>query len=183
MDKFDLQIMHPLLSIQTILQVQISLEINQHSTAYLHLVLSDDRILKKFNALHQSSIAVKQGDTPLFYGIIQNAEISHEVQFTHITIQAISGTWLMDQDCKQRSFQNTSMCYAELVDKVCCTYQGYHAMMESNSDETIGIPLIQYEETDWAFLQRVASHQNAVLQQFQLRMQISSLTKPCKDIR
>ena len=69
----------------------------------------------------------------------------------------------MDQDCKQRSFQNTSMSYATLVDKVCCAYSDYHAMVESGADETIDIPLIQYEETDWAFLQRVASRQNAVL--------------------
>lgn len=163
MDKFDLQIIHPLLSVQTILQVQISLGINQHSTVYLHLVLSDDSILKKLNVLYQSAIGVKQGDTALFYGIIHNAEISQESQFTHIIIQAISGTWLMDQDCKQRSFQNTSMSYATLVDKVCCAYSDYHAMVESGADEAIGIPLIQYEETDWAFLQRVASRQNAVL--------------------
>ena len=163
MDRFDIQVIHPLLNIQTILQVQISLEINQHSTASLHLVLSDDSVVKRFNALNQSPIGVKQGDTPLFYGIIRNAEVRQEAQFTHIIIQSISGTWLMDQDCKQRSFQHTAMTYADLVNKVCSTYSGYHAMMESDTNETIGIPLIQYEETDWAFLQRVASRQNAVL--------------------
>ncbi|GJM74468.1 hypothetical protein HMSSN036_66840 [Paenibacillus macerans] len=56
-----------------------------------------------------------------------------------------------------------NMRYREVVDEVLSPYR--HQLQENAFDtsRSIGKLLLQYEETDWEFLERVASHAGAVL--------------------
>ncbi|UHA73171.1 DUF6531 domain-containing protein [Paenibacillus sp. 481] len=103
-------------------------------------------------------------DYPLFLGQMHQLEL-HEVQGNDIVeMTVISHTYQMDSEQKCRSFQQISMSYHEVIDEVLGAYpkQLYRADAFDVS-VSLGRLLLQYEETDWEFLQRVASHAGAML--------------------
>ncbi|WP_334076234.1 DUF6531 domain-containing protein, partial [Paenibacillus sp. A14] len=101
-------------------------------------------------------------DYPLFLGQLHQLEL-HEVQNNqHIELVVISPTYQLDIERKSRSFQQLNMRYREVIDEVLSPYS--HRLQENAFDTSrpIGKLLLQYEETDWEFLRRVASHAGAV---------------------
>lgn len=92
----------------------------------------------------------------LFDGVIHDAEYVEEGRLATLKICAFSHTWKMDIRRKSRSFQNIHMTYADVAQAV---LQEYDADMRWNiSDRQLAHPLIQYQETDYSFLQRILSH-------------------------
>ncbi|RRJ54792.1 RHS repeat protein [Paenibacillus oralis] len=102
-------------------------------------------------------------DYPLFLGQLHQLDL-HEVQNNqHVELVVISPTYQLDIERKSRSFQQMNMRYREVIDEVLSPYR--HQLQENAFDtsRSIGKLLLQYEETDWEFLERVASHAGAVL--------------------
>lgn len=92
----------------------------------------------------------------LFAGIFECVELKQEGQYALLTVRAISCTREMDIEKKSRSFQNLSMTYRDVAERV---VQGYDAEMSWNlADKQLEYPLIQYNETDYCFLKRILSH-------------------------
>lgn len=92
----------------------------------------------------------------LFLGIIEHAELKEEGQYAVLSVQAVSYTWKMDIERKSRSFQNMADTYGDVARKIA---QEYGADMIWNvPDKPLEYPLIQYNETDYAFLKRILSH-------------------------
>lgn len=95
----------------------------------------------------------------LFVGIMKNVELEEEGQYAQLSVEAVSYTWKMDIERKSRSFQNLSMTYKDIVNKV---IQKYRANLTWNiPDKQLEYPLIQYKETDYCFIKRILSHLGA----------------------
>ena len=56
-----------------------------------------------------------------------------------------------------------SMTYQEVLDCVVGQYQSGHALMNIGAGTAIGEPIVQYQETDWEFVKRLASHFHGVV--------------------
>lgn len=92
----------------------------------------------------------------LFLGLIEHAELKEEGQYAVLSVQAVSYTWKMDIERKSRSFQNMADTYGDVARKI---VQEYGAdMMWNVPDKPLQYPLVQYNETDYAFLTRILSH-------------------------
>ena len=91
----------------------------------------------------------------LFNGIIQDVHIFAENGTKQAIVMAKTSSIRMDRERRSRSFQDTGMTYAQIIDRVLAGYGG-NAFGEKASLKT-GIPVVQYEETDWQFLKRMAS--------------------------
>lgn len=82
-------------------------------------------------------------------------------EINEIEVIAHSATLLLDDKLKSRSFQNVSMTYKEVVNIVLKDTKNASGLFSVGMDTPIGKPLIQYLETDWEFIKRLASHFNA----------------------
>lgn len=95
--------------------------------------------------------------TTIYYGIIQRVEITEEGGMCIAHITAASTTSVMDSSRKKRSFQNINDTYADVIKKIVSQYDGA-SLIWHGKDRAIERPFIQYEETDWEFIRRIASN-------------------------
>ncbi len=99
----------------------------------------------------------------IFNGFLEKAEFCIESGYTGIKAEFISWSALLDRERKSRSFQNPEITYGQAAGEVFKGYQDGVLLWKAGQGRRIGIPVIQYEETDWEFLIRVASHFRTVV--------------------
>ena len=99
-----------------------------------------------------------QGNTAgaLFSGYPEKVEIKEERGYRIADIQAVSGTILLDQKKSNRVFQKKVQTYMGIAGIVTADTE-HSACILPGSDMRTGGTLIQYQETDWRFLKRMAS--------------------------
>lgn len=94
---------------------------------------------------------------PLYSGIVQSAEAKEENGLRIICLQLSSGSILLDMEKKSRSYQNTGMSYGGVINETLAPWNTAAIYPSSLSGTAIGFPVIQYQETDWQFVKRMAS--------------------------
>ena len=82
-------------------------------------------------------------------------EIKEERGYRIADIQAVSGTILLDQKKSNRVFQKKVQTYMGIASTVTADTE-HSACILPGSDMRTGGTLIQYQETDWRFLKRMA---------------------------
>lgn len=97
----------------------------------------------------------------LFSGVVRQVDIFLDGGVYHIRVSAFSASYLLDMQAKSRSFQDIGMTYKDVVLQVLADTPHAHAIFSVGADTPIGTPLIQYKETDWEFIRRLASHFNS----------------------
>ena len=148
----------------SVVQLQIVQAINEHAEMQINGLVPEDireSYLKEFEV--NKPIQVEKGDVTLFNGIIVELEVTHINSKYYISIRALSHTYIMDVVKKKRSFQDTEMKFGDLVEVVISQYGKTNFMDMVTNDALIKKPIIQYKETDWEFLKRMASRFYTVL--------------------
>lgn len=103
--------------------------------------------------------AVKEGKRILlFSGVISEISLHSESLYDTVAITAYSLSWFMDLEKKSRSFQGEHS-VLNFIQKIC--RENSFMFLCTAEDEETEAPFIQYRETDWEFLLRVASHLHA----------------------
>ncbi|MFI8711303.1 hypothetical protein [Brevibacillus brevis] len=100
---------------------------------------------------------------PIFMGRLDHVEIKVVRDIHYVTIKAVSHTYALDLSVKTRSFQQVNRLYRDVVDEIMSVYHGGDVIDQAFDDRQQGKYIMQYEETDWTFLKRIASHVGAVL--------------------
>lgn len=109
-------------------------------------------------------MAVSQDNSyPLFVGIIEKMKLQVKNGTCIMYLKLISGTYLMDNLKKMRSFQNSDSTFDQLLDICNEDYNKSGRIMTIGKGRPIGQFLMQYKETDWVFLKRLASMNNTVV--------------------
>lgn len=150
-------------NLEAIKSLKIETNINEHAVLKLTGILKNESKDNDINLTTNNKIIevyyVENKSITLFYGVVTNIEISVELDVYMINIEAKSMSYLMDIKSKSKSFQDISMTTHNLIKSIMKEY--------SNSNYILNIPneqvkelLIQYEETDWEFLMRIASKYN-----------------------
>ncbi|KNY30468.1 contractile injection system protein, VgrG/Pvc8 family [Pseudobacteroides cellulosolvens] len=154
--------------IKTILNLRMEKSINDHAKIYISGIISDENKAKYVEqATIKDVIEVTQTDdnsatTKLFKGIVTEIQIKAARGVYYIDIVGASSTFNMDIKLKRRSFQDKNMAYTDLVKKVIADYPGDSIDIAAKGKKLEKF-IIQYDETDWAFLRRMASHFNTGL--------------------
>ncbi len=100
---------------------------------------------------------------PFFVGELHQVDIKFVHNLYHVVLEGISHTYDFDKRKKNRSFQQTDRTYADIIKEILAGYsEGDHLDYAFYTKQT-GSFLMQYEETDWQFLKRLASHAGAEL--------------------
>lgn len=150
--------------IKVVQDIQMEWKPNEHGRLFIRGLVDDqDQVNAVLKASTDDQVQVFDGETKIFSGLIANVQTKHHNGIYSIELEAISGTSRLDAQKRRRSFQNKNMTYGELVKSVLKAYAGYDVIQLVGENEPIGEPIIQYDETDWEFLKRMASHLQSVV--------------------
>ena len=138
--------------VMEIRQFHMEIRANAHPSFYLEGMLSEE----------DGEEGIGAGSRLLFAGILDEAEVIQEGRGYGIIMRGAAATRLLDCRKKNRSFQDVSMTYRQVMEQVAADTPGasLHFHVE---DREIGQPLYQLEETDWGFLKRLAGHLGTAL--------------------
>lgn len=92
----------------------------------------------------------------LFSGILSDICLEKNSGVDFVRIEGKSYSWLMDLTKRSRSFQDAQMSYQAMAETVMKDYPGSRLVF-TEPETSIGRLIVQYEETDWAFLKRTMS--------------------------
>lgn len=154
--------------LKQLVELNLVQKINDHTRLYFKGVLEEEF---KERPIHNTSletrVELRQLDydftnTLLFKGIVSHLEIKAVHDVYYIEGEAVSLTQMLDVKLKSRSFQNSQMTYEELIKQVVEEYDG-SINDEVSEKKQISKVIMQYHETDWQFLKRLASRFNTGL--------------------
>ena len=128
----------------------------EHARGNFRLLLSENET--GINSMNAPIQLLGQGNTAgaLFSGYPEKVEIKEERGYRIADIQAVSGTILLDQKKSNRVFQKKAQTYMGIANTITADTE-HSACILPGSDMRTGGTLIQYQETDWNFLKRMAS--------------------------
>lgn len=143
-------------------KIKLVQRINNHAKMYLTAVLTGEEPEKYVEAMDTGAglmLSYQDDDdkrTLLFKGLISQVRIKMVADVAHLVAEAVSYTIKLDEETRSRSFQNKNMTYKALLDKVLARYKEANCTHPLR-DENIQHFTLQYDETDWEFLKRMAS--------------------------
>jgi len=94
----------------------------------------------------------------VFRGKLETVSARRENGLFYLYLEAWSYTMDWDRVKKSRSFQNGALTYMEVVQRVLSGYGQSGVTDHATGGACIPEFLLQYEESDWVFLRRLASH-------------------------
>ncbi|MBG9943115.1 contractile injection system protein, VgrG/Pvc8 family [Brevibacillus formosus] len=146
-----------------LVELTITKKINEHARLTFTGIVPEelkDSYVEMTEA--QTPIEISQVDndgnaTPLFAGIVLEIGIKAVRDVYYLYVEAVSPTYNLDVKRKSRSFQNKAMTYGSLLKTIAGEYPGMDIMDMASNGGKLGSFTMQYQETDWQFLKRLAS--------------------------
>lgn len=157
-------------TIKALQQLEINEILNQHASMHITALLYDEQQDSDiYNTQAGSQIKLQQKgeqEQLLFQGVVKKITIEKRQGVYWLTIDALSNTYLLDIKKSSQSFQDVNMTYIDMIKKVLEPYQGSDVIDNATEGKAIQNFIMQYMETDWAFIKRVASHFQAAIVPF-----------------
>ncbi|MCL1873565.1 MAG: hypothetical protein FWF85_05565 [Clostridiales bacterium] len=143
-------------------ELRIEKNLNEHATLYVKGVAKKDwKILPVTDATEYTNIKCEADGNVFFSGVLRNVATTRIDDVYYLEAYAVSHTIKLDTKRHKRAFQDSGSTYRDIVEAIIGEGGGsvkYHA--DPQSVEKI---LVQYDETDWQFALRLASHTQDVL--------------------
>lgn len=150
-----------------ITDLKIERKINEHARMFIRGIIDsskgDDYVERaNDNSFIKASVKDNKNNVKdLFQGIIINISINSSNDVKVLEIEALSQTFLMDIKKKKRTFQNPNYTYRDVIDIINSSYGNVQIMYDAEESSEKNIFVVQYEETDWQLILRLASYFNA----------------------
>ncbi|WP_339278457.1 RHS repeat-associated core domain-containing protein [Paenibacillus sp. FSL W8-0426] len=149
--------------------LQIMHRMNEHSSIRIRAVIHEKGVdgAQELTTNDKVKVYIASEDglekeTCLFAGIVLQATVEHVQGIFYVDMVAVSHTYKLDTEWRKRSYQNQQKTYAEVIRKVLEPYAGA-SLTNAMPDTTTGQMLLQYQETDWEFILRLASRLGTVI--------------------
>lgn len=146
-----------------IMEAELRITPNEHAIAHIRGTI-DEELESEYLSLAQTDleVTISQTDengmpTIMYVGIVDNMEITNLNGQTVMDLWLVSSTRLMDLVKHTRTYQDASMVYNDLLATL-GDYPGYYYSMRVGDGAALGELITQFEETDWEFIIRLASH-------------------------
>lgn len=152
-----------------ILTLEINKVINDHATVQIVGRIKEEledeyvEMAQTGKWLIVSAFDPMDGETIVFKGIIDQISIQVENRERKITINGISASCQMDMKKQRQTFQDANMTYQSLLAQLDKHYDKCLAYMSIGRETLLSDLIVQYDETDWQFLKRLAGHFNSFL--------------------
>lgn len=148
--------------ITKVLQCEMHNEMSMHPRARLICeVPKDIRMLELTKGDSQINIEKSGTKEIIFAGYVEEIELAErQLGYYVLDLQLIGGSILLDQEKRYRSYQDVSLMHKDVIEKVALDTPNVILYSELMEDKAISKPLIQFGESDWEFIKRVASRLN-----------------------
>ncbi|WP_081391273.1 GH-E family nuclease [Paenibacillus peoriae] len=151
-------------------QLRITRAVNDHAYLYVSGMLSEEQGAACVGQdMEQEPIVIRQLDEQgqsirrLFHGLVTRMSV-HCIRGVYtFELEAASHSYQMDIKTKRRSYQDIHRTYDDLVTTMVRKYMYGDAIDTVTNYTELGTFVLQYEETDWAFLKRLVSRFGSVL--------------------
>lgn len=151
-------------------KLEIIQQVNEHAVLELVAVLKEESEIKyarNVNAFETIEIYVEDKERKtVFVGFMKSIRIKQIEKSNYLYIQGVSATYKTDLKIKSRSFQDINITYKSMIQEILYSdedYIGADLYDNITNNASIGKFIMQYKETDWQFIKRMASHFNAVI--------------------
>ncbi len=150
-------------------ELKIVKEINQHAQAVVRGILdkdTDEELLKAIPANVVVTIKAESTNQEviIFKGIIGKISLKIENGLRILRLWSYSHTYLLDKKKQTRIFQNTKSSFSEMIKYIGSINHARAIYTEGKGkSKSTGRFIIQYGETDWEFLKRIASMIHTVI--------------------
>ncbi len=155
------------LPILSILNLEIRIKENEHGSLRIKAVGNKEYKDDLENNLHKDKLSIvvleKDSNIVLFSGKIEELEISQVKDYCEIYLVAYTNTIRMDREERKISYQDVELTYDQILEIVATRNSKAKYMQNVDRFRQIKFPIIQYEETDWDFVKRLASHFQTVV--------------------
>lgn len=155
---------------QHIEKLQITRAINDHAYLMVSGMLSEEQGAACIGQnMEEEPIVIRQLDEQgqsirrLFHGIVTRLSVHCRRGVYTFELEAASHSYQMDIKLKKRSYQDIHRTYDDLVTTMVRKYMYGDAIDTVTGHAKLDVFVLQYEETDWAFLKRLASRFGSVL--------------------
>ncbi|MDQ0049237.1 hypothetical protein J2T18_003538 [Paenibacillus polymyxa] len=156
--------------LQTINELRIERKLNDHARLKISGWIDEeqrDHYIEQDQDNEPVIIRTKtdngQPERVLFHGLLVRAETQMVRGIYYVELEAVSHTIQLDITPVTRSYQHTLMPYEKLIRQIIQKYSQAD-VIDNITDSTILHEFtLQYRETDWAFLKRMASRFGTVL--------------------
>lgn len=142
--------------------------VNEHVTAHVSGYIADqdtDELVLRCGEKEQVSIYAKDESGArecLFRGMVKQISISEVNGLKKLTLDAISYSSQLERREWIRTFQNRKQSYRDVAEYI-SSKNSNSLFIYTMGSQKIGRMVVQYKETDWDFLKRLAAMQNTVI--------------------
>ncbi len=160
----DVRIRLSLVNFIDIMECRITKKVNNHGSAVIkgHIEeKAEGPLLQDTAEIRSASLSIQdeEGESQvIFAGIVESIAVRTEAGVKCAAVTLTGATRLLDGKERTRTFQNASMTYDGVMKQVAGTYPGLQYIMGSGGQASLHDFLVQYKETDWDFIKRIASH-------------------------
>lgn len=155
--------------LKDLVELKMVRRFNEHATLCLTGIIpgeKKDEYIRETDA--QTPIEVDLvdeagGAKPLFKGFVTNICVRAVREIYYLHLETVSASKILDIQLKDRSFQDINRSYTDLIKQVIADYPGADVIDNVSNDAKTGRLIVQYRETDWQLLIRLASHFNSGL--------------------
>ena len=102
------------------------------------------------------------GEIILFNGVLTDVSVESQHQFHTMTIEVKTGTYLLDQIPHTRTFHQDDFTYQSVIE-TCLEGEGGQFIMQEKQSEQTGQFTVQYRESNWSFIKRLAHRLGVVI--------------------
>jgi hypothetical protein len=152
-----------------ILDVSIKRGVNCHGSARVKGIIDEDMEGKYIEmSLSDTPVTIFAEDfdgqrRDLFQGVLEDMEIKVENGLNTMELSIMPRSRLLDIKPVNRVFQDESLSYNDMVEFILSSFDDAAAIINASDGQPLGRMFVQYQETEWAFLKRMASTRHDVL--------------------
>ncbi len=148
-----------------LLGLEIKHAVNEHGEADISCEMESEaaqNYIKRVDEKTMIRILTTAEGQPsvLFCGVVKSAGIQMMSEYAVVQLSLKSVSTLLDQEKKNKSFQNTAKTYEQIMTQAVA---GQASINMQVTDRAIGNMIIQCNETNWEFCKRMASRLSAPL--------------------
>lgn len=138
-----------------ILELRIEQKVNEHGWARIVCEVDPQKAQEMVEQITEEETCSIVGDHKvLFCGVFAKLEVKHSAETALLEIELESTSKILDYAYEQRSYQQSSATYGDVMQKAVERQKGQLIMKAE--DKTIPGLIVQYKETIWEFVKRMA---------------------------
>lgn len=150
----------------SITEVTIHKKVNEHGYAKIKGMIessAEEELIQKVEMETYAVLSISDENSVtknIFAGVIEQIEIENIGGVKTAEIHLSGATRLMDGVFHTRTYQDAGLSYEKLLDGICASYERAMYVQNCGKGAVIGDMIVQYQENDWEFVKRLASHFN-----------------------